>query len=439
MVVLIHAPLPVGFGPSQRAVQIAEMLREHGHQARIFSDNIAGGAPSLWRRATPVGLVRGIFSADVCLASPAIPLWAITLLRLRGAKLVTDYYCPDFIEIYERFRNDTRLVARLRYEIMRRKLQFLLHLSDQVIASSRELQLFLKAVSFGAGILTPRAYAEDKTFSRRHVLGPYGWSRGAHRDAAEIAQKYFPSIDFGKPVFVWGGGIWSWFDPVTVVRAFKIFIEERKGNALLVFPAIRIPRASSIVMGKSTELMEEIQQANLPGHIHVNRNWIPYEDCLTMFTLCRAGLCIATPTIETEVAFRTRIVDYIGSELPVISSAGDPLSTFVANNGLGVAVPPQEIGALVNALQKMTQDQAFYDRCKQNLHRVAPRLEWRTTLEPVVESITMKSDRKAVNWFAATSLGGGYSLLRLLFWVADYRRIGDRLSNLRSKLTGRCA
>ena len=44
----------------------------------------------------------------------------------------------------------------------------------------------------------------------------------------------YPGIDKNDRVILWGGGIWEWFDPLTLIRAVHRINQERRQRTELI-------------------------------------------------------------------------------------------------------------------------------------------------------------------------------------------------------------
>ena len=80
------------------------------------------------------------------------------------------------------------------------------------------------------------------------------------------------------------------------------------------------------------------------------RTGSPYEDRQNYLLEADVGVSTHFDHVETAFSFRTRILDYLWAGLPVVSTSGDALSDMIEAAGAGIAVPPNDVGALEDAL-----------------------------------------------------------------------------------------
>jgi hypothetical protein len=92
--------------------------------------------------------------------------------------------------------------------------------------------------------------------------------------------------------------------------------------------------------------------------------------------------------VETQFSFRTRILDYLWTGLPIVATTGDSFGNVLDAEGIGRAVPPQDVDALADALEEMLYDPEAADVARQNVASFAERFRWHTVLRPLLEFAT---------------------------------------------------
>ena len=114
------------------------------------------------------------------------------------------------------------------------------------------------------------------------------------------------------------------------------------------------------------------------------RGWLPYDEVKRYLRGSYLGLCTYFNNAETYYAHRTRFVDLIWAELPIVCTEGDVLAAMVEQRRLGVTVPEGDVDAVVAALRRLLEDTAFHNECVANLRALRDELQWDQTLAPLV-------------------------------------------------------
>ena len=68
------------------------------------------------------------------------------------------------------------------------------------------------------------------------------------------------------------------------------------------------------------------------------------------------ALTLHFDTVETRLAFRSRVLEYIWAGLPIVATAGDATSDLVAAHGLGVVVPVGDVEAVAAAIDRLLSE-----------------------------------------------------------------------------------
>jgi hypothetical protein len=87
-------------------------------------------------------------------------------------------------------------------------------------------------------------------------------------------------------------------------------------------------------------------------------DWTPYADWPNVLAECTLALSLHFDTLETRLAFRTRMIDYIWAGLPIIATQGDATSELVADHGLGVIVTEQDVNGVAAAILQLLAEPA---------------------------------------------------------------------------------
>ncbi|NEC93107.1 glycosyltransferase, partial [Streptomyces sp. SID12501] len=150
-----------------------------------------------------------------------------------------------------------------------------------------------------------------------------------------------------------GGGVYNWFDPLTLVRAIDR-VRGRVPEVRLYFLGMKNPNPDVPEMAVASRTRELADELGLTGtHVFFNDDWVPYETRADYLMDADVGVSCHYPHVETEFSFRTRILDYLWAGMPFVSTEGDGFADLVRERGLGRAVPPEDVDALADALAEL--------------------------------------------------------------------------------------
>lgn len=180
--------------------------------------------------------------------------------------------------------------------------------------------------------------------------------------------------------------MWKWFDPCSIIRAIAEITKTRRNIKLLFLGAKRFESdTTGINVAYATEeaisLSKQLGVYNRTVFFH--DTWVPYNERQNYFLEANIGISAHFNTLETRFSFRTRILDYLWAELPVITTTGDYLSDLVEQRQLGIVIPPSHIEQIRKAILRLADDQAFVEQCRANIRRIRTQFVWSQVIKPL--------------------------------------------------------
>jgi glycosyltransferase involved in cell wall biosynthesis len=440
-------------GPGIRALSIATELGTE-HDVRLVSTQACRlSRPGLDCREVPYRRLRAEVDWAEVVVLQGYVLQNAPWLADSGTVLVVDLYDPLHLEQLamgdssaagERAANVAATVRVLDTQVM---------CGDFFLCASEQQRHFWLGHLAALGRLNVTNYDADPTARSLVAVCPFGLPAEPPVRTGPALKGVVPGIGPDDKVVLWAGGVYNWFDPVSLVRAVDIVRRSRPEVRLyflgMSHPAPQVPR-----MRVATETRALAESLGLVGtHVFFNSGWVPYERRQDFLLEADAGVSTHVEHLETIYSFRTRIMDYLWAGLPIVATGGDSLSDLVEREGLGVTVPERDPVAIAAALEKVLGDEEFAAACRDRIAAVAPRFTWRESLAPLLDFC--RDPRQAPDRRAGTAPTGrsplgpvetGYrpSVRGDLRLIGEYyrhggvrevlRRVGGRV---RGRVTGR--
>jgi glycosyltransferase involved in cell wall biosynthesis len=345
------------------------------------------------------------------------------------------------------------------YETARQYINYQLTAADFIICNNERQRDAWLGMLQGLGLITGEVYDADNSLRRLVAVAPHGIrpeegtgnrgqgtgnrgqgtgdreqgtgnrGQGAGGDGAHPAPgtrhsalRRIPGIRSTDIVLLWNAGIVGWYDPVTAIRAVHAIAQERD-DVKLVFMGSKYPDPGFLeenpTFKAAIETAEELGVTD--NHVFFVRGWLPYEEVKGYLLDSYLGLSTYFNNAETHYSHRTRFVDLIWAELPIVCTRGDILSEMVEQEGLGIVVAEGDVDAVVTALERLLDDRDFYERCRANLRALKPTMTWDHTLSELVaycrdpRPIAVPKARRVVPLLRRTA---GY-----LFWRAAQKLV----------------
>jgi glycosyltransferase involved in cell wall biosynthesis len=373
-------------GPAIRAVELAKVLQAAlaGRKEVILAAPNQAQAGGL--EAVPFGqgrLAELVKKAAVVigqgLAAPLVPL-----LSPEHA-LVLDFYDPNPVELMAFFRDAPRREARRSQEHLRHRLLALARRGDLFLCATPRQRDFWLGLLAAAGRLSWEADQSHPNLDDLLAIVPFGLPAAPPHKTRPALKGVWPGIKPTDKVLLWGGGIWNWFDPLTVIRAIA-YISRQRDDVKLFFLGVAHPnpRIPAMAMaGRALDLARELDL--LDRVVFLNHGWVEYQDRVNYLLEADLAVLASGLDLETHLSFRTRVLDALWAGTPLILTEGDHFADLARNENLGRVVPVGDDRAMAQAILGLVDDQAAMDRCRANVARLAERLTWARVAEPLVE------------------------------------------------------
>lgn len=252
-----------------------------------------------------------------------------------------------------------------------------------ICASERQRDFWLGMLA-ALNRVNPYSYKQDPSLRKMIDIVPFGLPGNEPIHIKNVLKGKVEGIDSKDFVIIWGGGVYNWFDPITLVKAMKI-VRNTREDIKLFFMGIKHPNPEvreSDIAGKTVELSKKLDLYE--KNIFFNFGWVDYEERQNYLLESDIGIITHPMHIETRFSFRTRILDYLWTGLPIISTKGDSLSDLIEKKDLGITVEHNDVGQLADAILKLADDKEYYRKCVKNIKSIAGEYNWDKVCRPII-------------------------------------------------------
>jgi glycosyltransferase involved in cell wall biosynthesis len=403
LLIITHEPLRQRMsGPGVRVLEMGRALSRHVHVtiATPGEPGITDAASTLvgYDQDRPASVRRLAEHADAVLIQ-GFTLAQFPFLTALHLPIIVDLYCPftvEFLELKTAEAHahgasapniDVQLEAIGVLEVQNAQLR---HGDFFLCASERQRDFWLGALH-SATRVNSQTYAADATLRNLIDVVPFGVPEEDFRHAVTTARAATgprvlkgvrPGIGAADHLLFWGGSLLDWQDPLTLIQAVARLSRSRP-DVKLFFAGTRHPNPQVAPMQIVEASMTLARDLGVLDKAVFFNEWVPYQERAAYLAEADLGLSTHRIHLETHLAFRTRMLDYIWAELPVVCSDGDYFADLVRLRGLGLVVPPGDEEALTSAIVRLLDDGALQETCRRALREVREELRWGRVVEPL--------------------------------------------------------
>lgn len=343
-------------------------------------------------------LIKAAWESDIIIIQGLILELIPELKEICKQKiLIVDIYDPFVIEILETYKNKS-INNKVVNHNQNLKIQIeQLELGDYFIcANDKQMDMWIGMLT-ALNKVNPYEYDMSPKLDRLIGQVPFGISNTDPVHTKNLMSTKISNLKPDDKILLWGGGIWNWFDPITLIKAVNE-ISKKRNDIKLFFMGVKHPNPAVPEMEVCTQAIELTEKLGIRDkYVFFNMDWVDYEERQNFLLESFAGLSCHLDNLETRFSFRTRILDYLWAKLPIIATEGDYFAQLIKDRELGIVVKYQDVISLSNAIIKLADDKEFYEKCKENINIVREEYRWKVVMKPLIDFCNSPIKKKDIN------------------------------------------
>lgn len=368
-------------GPGIRIFEIAKSLQKKGHKVTIAEKGNEKEHQKSKIKLIPwnKNLLKKINNKyDVAILEP----WNDEIDFLEAIKnipTIVDLYSPILLEHAKFCSKKTKYESYFKGGVVDYFFDdVIMNLSRVIMQGDFFICANDKQKDYYIGMLNLLGIINPETYSKEIIsIVPFGIE-------SRNPDKSLKGLDIKKSkkdkLILWPGGIFPWLDAETVVKAMQI-LEKKHPKIKLVFVGANNPFDSYFTQKeyeKVKELAEELGLLNSNVFFH---EWIPYNEREMMYNEAEIAIVLGREGFENDISNRTRIIDCLWGEIPVITSPNSSTSEIIERNDVGVI--SEDAKDLSDKILSLSQDKKKMSVIKSNIKNFKKELEWEKVIEPI--------------------------------------------------------
>ena len=377
-------------GPGIRALELARALARAAHTVVLA---VPGGSDLTDAQVTITPYVYGQLDtfaphlawAEV-LVGQGFVFEAHPELLASAVPLALDLYDPLILESLDLYAGaDPAMVEQQAARYLRLTLAQLQRGDFFFCATKRQRDYWLGALT-AAGRLTPALVAHaDRELRALIDLVPSGIAAVPPARGAPVLRGVHPAIPADAVLLLWAGGLWDWFDPLTVVRAVAELRDTCPRLRLCFFAGARPNPHGAPFRTRGAEQVHTLaaELGVLDREVIMLDAWVPYVERGLYLAEADLGVSAHRPGVETRFAFRTRLLDYLWARLPLLGTTGDSLGELIAQRGAGLLVPPGDVTGWCAAISQLYHDEPARAAAREAADQLAQSFTWDVVVRPL--------------------------------------------------------
>lgn len=343
-----------------------------------FTDELNGIKISTWEISTLADKIQEFDSVLVSYNAGDITQTVVDNIR-QDQQLILDGYVPIHIEMsarnsdnldreYDAFNFENKIWTKA------------LRRGDILLCANEAQKKFYTGVMAQVGRINPITYGDEDLIQ----IVPYG----IYREKAVAKNDPVSKLVKNKKAFklLWFGGIYPWFDLTNLLEAVK---NANKTTPIeLIMVGVKNPfNQHPDFIKRYEEVMDYIKNNNMDEIVHIT-DWVKFEDRAEWYLGSDAVVLINNIGMENTLAWRTRLVDYVWADLPIVTNGGDPMSDILEANKAVYILPDLDAKTIEKEIIKISKDKETLKQVSTNLSKVRKLFYWDKVTENLSKLIS---------------------------------------------------
>lgn len=385
--ILILTADTIGAKMAGPAIRVWEMARTLSREHEVVLASMRKPEmdhPDFEVRHITAGNAKDLVANAEVIVTQGFTMYHFPEVAKSDAAVVVDIYDPFHIEALVMRRDEAPGERWATYASDRDIVNDQLERGDLLLCASEKQRDFWLGQIASLGRINPATYDDDPDLRTLLGVAPFGLPVDPPVQTRSAIRGEIDGIDEDDIVMIWGGGIYNWFDPATLIRGLQKAVE-KEPRLKLFFLGTAHPNPDVPEMARAAEAYRVAEELGLLGtHVFFNKGWVDYADRANYLLDADLGVSTHFLHIETELSFRTRILDYLWAGLPILATEGDSLSALVREHDLGEVVKAEDPDDLARALLALADPDRRAEAVA-NVAAFAPTMTWERALEPLLE------------------------------------------------------
>lgn len=427
-------------GGGLRSWGLAQGIRQNNKEIQItvayndiykkdtFTDSYEGVSVKTW---TEQGLKSLVEQYDTIIVSYCMGNLSVSVVDVIGKdkQLILDCYVPIYVEMSARkSENLADEYNAFNFELGR--WDYVLKRGDVFLCANQAQKDFYEGVLSSVGRLNPITYGQDLI-----RIVPYG----IYRDEPQAQTEPLHELISNKKALkvLWFGGIYPWFNLNGLIDAVAS-VNEITPTELVIVGAKNPFNNHPDFNKKYDELVDYIETNKYTSLIHVV-DWVDFNSRADWYLDSDVVVVVNEEGPENKLAWRTRLVDFIWADLPILTNAGDPLGEMLIANEAAKRLKGLTKDDIQEGLLSLVKDDERHT-LKKNVVKFRKTLYWDTVTAALTDDILNDTLPKDNDYRVGAEFVSGVSrgkLTRLAIKIrkvpAYYRKHGAKATFITAK------
>lgn len=293
-------------------------------------------------------------------------------------QLILDAYVPIYIEVSARDSKDVETELK-NYLADIQRFNHVLRRGDYFLCANESQKILYLGVLSSLGVINPRSYRQERV-----LIAPFG----IHDEPIDNAKNPYSDLGIKSDDFVvlWFGGLYPWFRVDELLGAIQMLAPNT--SIKFVFVGGKNPFNPNPDFAKQYDRTVDFAKE----HGYTNKSvffidWVDFSDRINWYSGADVVISLNQPGEENGFSWRTRVMDFVWGEVPVLTNGGDPLSEALLAKSAAVRLNALSAKSISQAIEELQTNPQKLKKVAENVRSLKPSYYWENILKPLSEII----------------------------------------------------
>ena len=309
--------------------------------------------------------------------------------------LSQDFPGAVIVDLYDPYMVEALAYDAAAHQFARASLDIQLQRGDYFLCAHEAQRHFYAGCLYMLGRLAPALYQEDPELDNLIGLVPFGVPKDPPDLGTPGYLRRLLSLGPGDRILFFGT-FYDWYD----TDLLQGVLEEVLRDPRVHFAAVAHLRRETTPQRRFDAFCAWARERGvLDRQVHI-LEWIPYAERLSAYRDCAAAVNLYSPSLETSLSFRTRILDFLYAGLPTVAVRGGGLDRrFDGQRGLILA--EADPASVLQALRPLLESPPGMEERDRISVEIRQALSWEKAAAPLLVFLDRVTDRggKKPRWW----------------------------------------
>lgn len=301
--------------------------------------------------------------------------------------LILDVYVPIYVEVAARDSKDKEFEFDGHIRSLPYYNRALLR-GDYFLCAHDTQKTFYTGVLSALGRINPISYRNDLI-----DIVPYGIPE--EKPISKQSPFKGKVVAEDDIVIMWFGGLYPWFDSKGLIDSIERLNKKDSRIKLLVVGGKNPFNNNPDFVKQYEEITKYTKDKNLENTVVFFEDWVPFNERFDWYNTADYVISINKSGEENKYAWRTRVMDYIGGELPMLTNGGDPLSDELIEKKCAVRVNLNKTDEFEKIVFDLINNKTKRENLVKNIKALKSKYYWNNITKEL--SKFLLNDQRAVD------------------------------------------